>query len=269
MRKRGGATGFTIIETLIFLAVSVAMLASVMFIFGGVQSRRQFSHSMRDIDSKFQDIINDVSAGYFDELKGYTCNSGVGNSKPTFSAGASGQGTNLGCIFLGKVILLSPSTKKDSIEISTVVGNRQKGSRDVSTYTEAYPTTVFNNTAPLIFDQTISYEIPWGVEVRSAKVNGADTYATGFYGSLANSSGGSATDSGAQKVVHFKHNITTPNNTRLALKNCISTVGFCGFTPITHPWVICFWRGDPNETAQLTIGGNGTLTTKLEFVSCT
>lgn len=51
--KRGNIPfGFTIIETMIFLAVSGALLASSLLLVSGSQNKSQFNNAVRDLNRK-------------------------------------------------------------------------------------------------------------------------------------------------------------------------------------------------------------------------
>lgn len=120
MLKRVG--GFTILETMIVMAVSATMLLSAMLLFSGQQRRSQFNQSVRDLESKFQDILNDVQTGYFPNVGGTTCTKDLING-PIVSLGSTEQGANLDCVFLGKAIHL----QSDKIISYTIVGNNGAG----------------------------------------------------------------------------------------------------------------------------------------------
>ncbi len=98
--------GYTIIETLIFLAVTSGLFIIAVSFMNGKQSRVQFDQAVRDFDSNLQDVINDTATGYYPN-NSVTCVS-VDNTDtpPTFlpAGGPVVQGINGGCIFLGKSI---------------------------------------------------------------------------------------------------------------------------------------------------------------------
>lgn len=265
--------GFTIIEVMIFLVISAAMFVSGTLLFRGVHQRNQFAQSMRDIESVFQDVINDVSTGYFDQLSGHSCLATPG-SFPTFVAIAAEQGTNKDCIFLGKIVLLLPNSVPEQIEATPVLGNRKKADgRNVETIGESSPTTAYNRNLPLgQLDMTSSYTLRWGARIKSATPSNFG----GFYSSLAKyaPSGNTISESGSLRVDYFAHSPSaltpqTRNGVKTCVESAILAVGSCfGSASSPNPWVICFENGNGGETARLTVGAGNTLTTKLEFVSC-
>ncbi len=124
--------GYTIVEVLIFLAVSGALLASALSLFGGQQRRTQFTQAVRELDSQIQDIINDVSTGFYPNNGSVRCaydpaGGGLPGSgiKLTNGSGTT-QGTNSDCIFVGRVIQFSPQGEgQGAMHIHTVAGQRQ------------------------------------------------------------------------------------------------------------------------------------------------
>lgn len=185
--------GFTIIESLLFLAISSSMLLLGLTFFKAA-SKNHFALAMRDLDSLFQDIINDVSVGYYATNK-YDCTS-TGVKPPNFkpSAGVKEQGTNSDCILLGKVVLLAPAVSSadcsapsitqsagdnlteglESIWVIPVAGNRLdsngKETSSVSPYgsPSAMPTTVWELVPPV--DSTNRISTRYGVELATAYI---------------------------------------------------------------------------------------------------
>ena len=60
--RRGG---YTIVETLIFLAVSALLFVSTIILISGRQAKAQFTNSVRDLVSDITDVANDVANGYY------------------------------------------------------------------------------------------------------------------------------------------------------------------------------------------------------------
>lgn len=97
--------GYTIVETLIVLAVTAAMFSAILVLFRGRQARVEFSQAVRDYEAMLQNIVNDVSKGYFSS-DGYKCEISGPDQSPTVTPDASGRtGTNGDCAFFGKVLM--------------------------------------------------------------------------------------------------------------------------------------------------------------------
>jgi type II secretory pathway pseudopilin PulG len=131
MKKNGG--GFTILETMIVMTVSATMLASAIILFSGQQRKTQFSQSLRDAESKIQDVLNDVATGYFPNAGSISCSANGGNEPSINTLGASEQGSNYECVFMGKALWIRP----DGFSIYPIVGNRTLASSATTTSTLA------------------------------------------------------------------------------------------------------------------------------------
>lgn len=149
MKRLTQARGFTIVETLIVLAVTGALFVVAAVAFSGQQEKTRFSQSTRDIESKVLDVANDVTAGFFAETDDWECLPNA-SSSPTVqrNVNASDQGTNQACIFIGKALQFGPddancSANCTNMRIATVVGHRTTtaatGTRDVETLAETRP----------------------------------------------------------------------------------------------------------------------------------
>jgi type II secretory pathway pseudopilin PulG len=103
-RVRGqSSSGFTIVETLIFLGVTAVMLVSALLLVGGQQRKTEFTQAVRDIESQIKDVANDVSTGYYSSSSNFTCKDN-GASKLVISSDISKLGTNSDCIFIGRAV---------------------------------------------------------------------------------------------------------------------------------------------------------------------
>ncbi len=65
MNRGNRSTGYTIVETMIFLAVSSLMFISAMILINGRQSRAEFIQAVRVFEANLRDVANDVSTGYY------------------------------------------------------------------------------------------------------------------------------------------------------------------------------------------------------------
>lgn len=210
MRRLAQARGFTIVETLIVLAVTTAMFIVAITAFSGQQERTRFSQATRDITSKVTDVANDVSAGYFADTSEWTC-----TQRPTDSplidrgAVASGQGKNQDCIFLGKALQFGPNDEDcaancSTMRIATVVGHRTvttaTGTRDVETLAEARP-----GAAPVGSPYDEEYILPYGLGVyRILDEGNVATGGIAFITSLGASDSSNNPIAGSQTVGLFK-----------------------------------------------------------------
>jgi hypothetical protein len=279
MNRREG--GFTIVESIIVLAVTAMMFVALAFTFSIRQHREEFIQSMRDTDSKVQDVINDVSTGFSSSFTNTKCSVvGFGpaeridiTANPTETLGQNG-----GCIYLCKMIAFQ--TGSDSMKIYTVVGKRTKfvtaTSRElVSNLADAAPEIVDGSKFPVSFTEDLT--LPAGVTVRYAKAsttNGVyDTTAVGFFPDLSTdkSSSTRALEGLAYPLID-NAGVPLP---LVTLENCVELKGMCNdptkleLVDNTTPpgWYVCFDSGTTsNQHALLTVSGSkGSFATKLDF----
>jgi type II secretory pathway pseudopilin PulG len=95
--KRSG--GFTIIETMLYLAVSTALMVSTILIISNQQKGTEFHQAVKDLENQFQDQFNDVSTGYFQRKDSTSCSLGSG----TVNIQDTGGGVGAGCVDVREV----------------------------------------------------------------------------------------------------------------------------------------------------------------------
>ena len=100
MRAQKTQSGYTIIETLIVLAVTAAMFVVTVILVSGQIARYQFRGGVLNSQQSVQSVLNDVQTGYFNlaDSTSAACNSGS-NSEPGDSD----------CVYIGKRIAISNS----------------------------------------------------------------------------------------------------------------------------------------------------------------
>lgn len=97
--------GYTIVEVMIVLAVSGMMFIIAASFINGKQERTAFTQSSNDMVSQLQNISEDIIDGHYSDYPIGCTATGTGNSASlSFPASASAQGTNQGCVFLGKIV---------------------------------------------------------------------------------------------------------------------------------------------------------------------
>jgi hypothetical protein len=184
---------------MIFLAISATLFVAAMRLISGQQRRAEFSYGVQEFSSELRDMINDVSTGYYEYNRNFSCRA-TGSSDATnpgpilITSVAAEQGTNQDCIFIGRVIQFAPSDAGGSANtfyrVYTVAGRRTVTDgtipREVVTLKEAKPQALSpRSTAPGIPDLTSTHAIPNGLIVKWVHVNGASVGAVGFFTNFA------------------------------------------------------------------------------------
>ena len=94
--------GFTIVEIMIFLAVSGLILMGALLALNGKQNETEFHTAMNNLVSNLQRTVSYVSDGYYETPQGLQCTSTGG--APNISSSGGQQGQNFGCIMIGEVL---------------------------------------------------------------------------------------------------------------------------------------------------------------------
>jgi type II secretory pathway pseudopilin PulG len=280
MRDNRKACGFTIIETLIVLAVSSALLIAAIGFLDGDQDRTSFTQSIVTEKSQIQQVINEVNSGSYPSNNNFTCGvnpSGGGiliQSVPT----GTGQGTNTNCIFLGKVIQFDvPDTSPEEFNVFTVAGlHFQQGTtNDVTTYTQADSTVIeagTNSDNTSIPNDAVQGELEYGLTTlpdgayytNSATNAPVNVGAVAFLYSLNTNSDGSIVTGSEQvnlvpvygtSLGELTANMTNDIDNNLAA-DADNTNGSNAFNPSSGV-SICFVSGATNQSGLITIGNNG------------
>lgn len=141
-RARFAQAGFTIVEVMIFLAITGVLLASALLLFNGRIARTQFTQGVHELDNKIKGVVTEVAAGTYPGTQPFDCTVDTsGQIRVTLNAGGE-QGTRNSCIFLGKVMQFgvngangcSGSNLQDcrTLNIYTAAGRRlASGGKDV------------------------------------------------------------------------------------------------------------------------------------------
>jgi hypothetical protein len=268
-----GTKGYTLVEVMIFLAVSTALFVSATSLIGGRQRSIKFSEAMRDLESKIQSIVGEVSNGYYPNFAGLKCV--LGPSGVSFSDGGTNAaiGQNQDCILLGKVIQFAPDAKYDKLNVYTVAGYSKSFfdstsiAIPVQSLDESQPRVVINDGV------TQTFTIPGGVELKSV-ISGSG--AVGFYTAL---SGGdlSSIDTGADSETALRLNSGAQTTQSVAIKNIvrggsassvINKVETSTDTSADSLIKLCFVSSEGGQFATIALGGaSHGVSTVLEYVA--
>lgn len=264
----GKNKGYTIIEVMIFLAISGFMFVMAAIFINGKQAHAEFTQGMNAINSQIRTVMNDVVNGFYPSNSNFNCSATSLTMPPQFSTLTNNQqGTNKGCTFLGKVIQFDapgPSGHDGTqYDVYTVAGRQYakgSGTQLPKNFSEAMPTAVDTAAADLTDHQTLG----WGVRLTAMYSVSGGSYspigAIGFFGSVGNFSGGNL-QSGSQSVV-----VATVPGSTLADSKGDTIAKISNITdPLTEPDIVLCFDGGKGQKASITIGGdNGqVLTTHL------
>lgn len=123
--RHQGADGFTIVESLIVLAVTGILFASAVAIISGKQNKTQFQQGINAVKTEIEQTVSDVQSGYYPNAKNFSCAIGAGGTltiSDKESDSATDQGSNKDCVFLGKAIQFRVS--EDNYVIFSIAGQR-------------------------------------------------------------------------------------------------------------------------------------------------
>jgi type II secretory pathway pseudopilin PulG len=207
------STGYTLLEVMLFMAISAVFFAITVVVMQGQGARTEFVASMNDVNSKMQQWIDQVRNGYTSSSAGsvaavgnYNCSLDVSTNNPKLSFPGVGNGnavgTNLSCIFLGRAIMVNDETGSGPTDLNnkmyayTVLGRRTydsgTGQENVNNLLNANPTAaVFDGNGdgspsddPTDINLTEVYKIPNGMRVKhvwSSATPGQTNTLAGFF----------------------------------------------------------------------------------------
>ncbi|MGI0135266.1 MAG: type II secretion system protein, partial [Candidatus Micrarchaeaceae archaeon] len=91
-RAQYARSGFTIVETMIVLAITGALFIAIASTLAGRQNSAEFNHAIQTVQAQIQQTVNQVSAGFYPSNSNFTCS--ASGSAVIFNSGAVGQGSN-------------------------------------------------------------------------------------------------------------------------------------------------------------------------------
>ncbi len=188
--------GYTIVEVMTFLAISGLLFVSAATAVNGQQRNVQYSQSVRDFESQIQDVINDVSNGFFPDSSRGTCSINV-SGKPGFSTSATNdKGTSTKCVFVGKSLFFNVAGQTEDIGVGTLIGvNTDIGVQSSLKLSELKPSLAYD---PNNVDLTEYKALRYGLRVtKIAQMNAPNvTYDTINFIAGLNGGAGSASKNG-------------------------------------------------------------------------
>ncbi len=268
--------GFTIVEVLIFLAITGSLFVLAMSAFNGEQARAEFNTSIREVDAKLQDVINNVGSGLYSYDGKIQCQ--IVANKILLSTVATAQGTNTPCIYIGQFIHFAPHGTPSQLNVYSVAAKRIDSSgKEVTTIAAGDPLVIANGNGAVhnAFgpDTTDDFTMPFGL--RATKVtydNGAGpvpTGSAGFFTTFNQYSGNTlASGSTATDVVIITNPSPGINAPKAQMVDAIDIAlngGAANFiiNP-TNGIKVCLESDASKQVAVITISGQQSISTSIQ-----
>lgn len=233
MRRLVG--GYTLIEVMLFLAISLVIFAVSVVVVRGQAGESEFRTSVDAVNQQLQQWIDQVQNGLSSSTSGSsaaetafkcTTNTSSGVRYPELNSGGGGnqRGANPDCVFLGDAILVNNQTA-DSNHIFEIpiVGLRVNDQGDLSSsIADSHPIAAIPDANSNV-NLSQTYTIPNGTRVLWAGTSSSCatvtsnscSYLTGFFTSLSSGAGSQA--GGAQSLLAVQYpfyqsgaNLSTP-----------------------------------------------------------
>lgn len=153
--KRTYRSGFTIIETMLFLAITGLLVVAVLVGTGATINRQRYRDSITSLQSIIQQQYSEVSSVNNDRDNSWVCDSTSGAVAKLGSGSSVSRGQS-GCVVLGK--LISSSDDGTSLIISDIIGSEVLNSTQAETDVEAL--AQYKMHVSPVAEET--YEIEWG-----------------------------------------------------------------------------------------------------------
>ena len=264
---KGGlrTSGFTIIETMIVLAVTGAIFVSAVLAMNGKQASAEFNESIRDVQTRVQQTINEVRTGYYPNNGSFTCSNTM--NMPSFINSPSAIGTNSGCIFIGKVIqfAVEPAGSAERANVYTVAGIRTSSGKVVTELAEAIPTLVdASTTSPDSVNLTQPFYLKYGLRVSKMYYDGNQANQIGavaFMNTLGEyDDTGANLASGSQRLnvtpIPNSHLHQTSNDAASTIQQKLRAGAMQASQNPAGGVQICFDSGSTHQSGLLSIGGS-------------
>lgn len=263
MRRSPQRAGFTIVETMIVLAIMGFLFISATILVTGEQNKTEFSAAIQDVQSVIQQHISEVGSGYYANNGSFTCSVIGGNLSISKNlSGKNSQGVNAGCIFMGKAMQFGVHGTNPEQMITYTVAGLQDNTGDLAS---AKPTVVAPTTEkPATPDSSTIDSLHSGLSVykmtNGPLATGVPIGAVAFLDGLGSYDGNNnQLLSGSQQVSVVPINSTALNESPLAGASDIghNLATSSVLDPSSKGVQICFASGTTNQSGLITIGGNG------------
>jgi pilin/secretion family protein with methylation motif len=280
------SSGYTIIEVMIFLAISAALMGAALNLVSGRQSETEFNQKMRDTQSKIQDWLNDVSTGFTGgDPSQLNCSDKGNGGRPYVVSGTPSADPE--CVFLGKAIQFTDSNNKktvasqdETLYIYSVFGLRLSPATGTlpASMDEANPTAAVGKNGggsnPADLTETFSLapaHITSVCSIPQGSNSCSKSHLLGFMNSFNTEQ--NTSQNGSEDLSVFQYDFNgddgpadqTGSN---GVLKCLQVQGSCKNPSALKSFMMCL--SDGKRTAEITITSSGGVgaSTKLDYVAC-
>ena len=262
--------GYTLVEVMLFIALTSFLLLVAVSNITAAQRNVQFAQSVRDLESRVGDLINDVPTGFFPTNSTIGCRV-LGSGPDIYISAGEELGSNENCLHVGKALQFSPDGNDDKLLVYTLAGRRlSSNDSPVLNIDEAEPVAVAK-PLDLSFNDVVT-EITLGNGVEFGRIFNADvspptaSSSFGIIGIVTNFEGTTPTNkvSEGQSVQIGGILGSTQGVAKSNAVNRINTLSSANFVTAEGGMVICLTDGG-NRKASLTIGSKGSGGVRLDI----
>lgn len=247
--KNKTARGFTIVETMIVLAVTGVLFFSVMAVMAGRQNRTQFQQSINAMKVEIEQVVSQVQTGYYPSTQNFRCSAApAGGLQITSAASGNEQGTNKDCVFFGKAIQFKVGGE-DRYAVIPLAGLREAS-------------TFANSRAKAVTQSINTGMLQYGLEPKWVKSGGV--IGTGTLGFVTTIDG--ASEKGSQSI----QVIPVPSDAlNRSTAQTVSTIdaNIASATAVDNAQ-ICYQSGVTDQYGIVSITGGGAVSLKIDNGDC-
>jgi len=285
------------------LAISGALLISAALLISGRQAKTEFMTGINNTQQQIQQIINETSSGYYPNAGDFTCHGSTNGAAVTFQrTGPNKQGTNYGCVFMGKAIqfgLGSSGEDPSTLGVLPLVGDQNyddpalpnDGAQPVQTLAKAAPRAIFpatpgelaNGTPPTtaIATALMSYGLSVATKNNACsdptqggicykKLTGSTTFPTGIAAFVAGDANGNIASAGSNGVglasgaEQFSLYGVDNSRPNEDPQSASAAIGYTNLVSASALYVCVVSATTSNQSGLLTVEG-GSLNVKLDI----
>jgi len=207
MTRTRRASGYTIVEVMIVLAVSSLMFLIAANFISGRQQSNAFRVGTNELAQRIQSTLEEVNDGQYSDIP-LTCTvsgSGVPTASVPVGPASPTQGTNAnGCVFMGKLMHFRVADVQTNYETFSLAGSQKDSTGKLATgYQSASPTVISGLTKSQTVPQNLNVQSVVAYNTVGATYHSFDIGFIQNFGQVDTSSGitsNSVYQNGAQSI---------------------------------------------------------------------